>query len=330
MARGAAKHRLLAGTAIRPDALESTGLAVEAHDELQVARNLIAQFGDQPGLGIESTTTVSLGGMGLLGLAMISAPTVRHALQLGVRMHRLTFAFSQPSYGMTEAEEYIRLADERIPVDVRGLFVERDIALIARMLPFVVGREGGLRIHARLGSESIAIMQESFAGYSVVQDSVNLLSFESEMLDVPPVQANPQAYRDLVAVVLSEPELRTHADGVITRQVSARIANAPANPPTMARIASDLNMDVRSLRRKLAADNSSYREILDKTRSTLASEILLSHHVTVEEAAAQLGYYDAAGFSAAFKRWFGQSPGHFRSLQPTAQQLPGHFEKRST
>jgi AraC-like DNA-binding protein len=42
---------------------------------------------------------------------------------------------------------------------------------------------------------------------------------------------------------------------------------------------------------------------------TLATELLATTSVTVEQVAARLGYADAASFTRAYKRWTGRTPG---------------------
>jgi len=43
--------------------------------------------------------------------------------------------------------------------------------------------------------------------------------------------------------------------------------------------------------------------------STVADELLVSAGLTVSEVAYRLGYHDAAGFTRAYKRWTGTTPG---------------------
>ncbi|MGY1940976.1 helix-turn-helix domain-containing protein [Nocardia gipuzkoensis] len=59
-------------------------------------------------------------------------------------------------------------------------------------------------------------------------------------------------------------------------------------------VAAALNLSVRTLRRRLEADGTSYRELVAETRQVLA-EKLLGIGATVEDVAHRLGYADAAG-----------------------------------
>ena len=71
-------------------------------------------------------------------------------------------------------------------------------------------------------------------------------------------------------------------------------------------------MNSRTLRRKLDAEQTSYREIVAEVRMQLAIEYLRKTRMTNEEIAARLGYSDASNFRHAFKRWTSRHPSDHR------------------
>lgn len=75
-------------------------------------------------------------------------------------------------------------------------------------------------------------------------------------------------------------------------------------------------MHPRALRRRLEAEDTSYRELLAEVRTRLAIEYLRKTAMTNEEIANRLGYSDAANFRHAFIRWTGKSPSDFRVSSP--------------
>jgi AraC-like DNA-binding protein len=76
-----------------------------------------------------------------------------------------------------------------------------------------------------------------------------------------------------------------------------------------------LHVDTRTLRRRLAAEGTSYRSLVADARASMAAHLLADPSLTIDTVASRLGYYDAAALSKAFHRWFGQSPGTFRSAK---------------
>ena len=72
-------------------------------------------------------------------------------------------------------------------------------------------------------------------------------------------------------------------------------------------------MTSRTLHRRLIDEHSSYREILEEVKQSLAISYLSNTSMTVKEIAYFLGYDDDRNFSRAFRRWRGMSPSQFRS-----------------
>ena len=73
-------------------------------------------------------------------------------------------------------------------------------------------------------------------------------------------------------------------------------------------VAADLGMTGRTLRRRLASEGASYRTLLEEVRESLATEMLATGRLAVEDVALRLGYAEASSFIAAFRRWTGRTP----------------------
>lgn len=88
----------------------------------------------------------------------------------------------------------------------------------------------------------------------------------------------------------------------ISAAVRTRIIQNSQEIPSMAIIAADVHMTERTLHRKLAAEGTSYRALLDETRAAIATEMLDSG-LTVEATARRLGYSESAAFTRVYTRW---------------------------
>jgi AraC-like DNA-binding protein len=73
-------------------------------------------------------------------------------------------------------------------------------------------------------------------------------------------------------------------------------------------VAGTLRMSARNLRRRLEAENTSYKQLLDEVRCELARRYLSQEQRGVEEVAFALGFSDGSAFHKAFRRWTGESP----------------------
>lgn len=100
------------------------------------------------------------------------------------------------------------------------------------------------------------------------------------------------------------------------------VARALRNGVTDQRaIAASAGMAEATLRRKLAAERTSFRDLRDGVLAEVADH-LIDTGVTVERIAERLGYADARSFRRAFQRLFGVSPADRRARLDAAKGAP--------
>ena len=73
-----------------------------------------------------------------------------------------------------------------------------------------------------------------------------------------------------------------------------------------------LGMSTRTLSRKLAAEGTTFRRVLDEARCQLATALLHDRGLSVADIAFFLQYSEAAAFHRSFRRWTGLTPRGFR------------------
>ena len=76
--------------------------------------------------------------------------------------------------------------------------------------------------------------------------------------------------------------------------------------------ARSLNMSERTLRRRLDAEETSFREIKEEVKAILAREYLANTKFTVAQVANLLDYTETVNFRQAFVRWHGITPSQYR------------------
>jgi AraC-like DNA-binding protein len=107
------------------------------------------------------------------------------------------------------------------------------------------------------------------------------------------------------------------ADSIGKESLSAQVARLLAETlmgqePDKGFIAQQLGFSQRTLQRKLAKENSSYQEVLDQTRHSLALEYLQQAQLSVSDIAYLLGFAEPSTFYRAFKKWHAMTPGQYR------------------
>lgn len=86
-------------------------------------------------------------------------------------------------------------------------------------------------------------------------------------------------------------------------------------------VAKALNLSARTLQRRLAEEGTSFAQLLQTTRKTLAERYIQDQTLAIGEVAYLLGFSEQANFSRAFKRWFGVSPSQYRRPRMRANKV---------
>jgi AraC-like DNA-binding protein len=73
-------------------------------------------------------------------------------------------------------------------------------------------------------------------------------------------------------------------------------------------VARDLAMHRRTLNRRLKAEGTTFKALLDEARFEAARQLLDSTHLLITEIGASLGYAETSAFGRAFRRWSGMTP----------------------
>lgn len=308
--RGLDPGACLAGTGLVPADLEDAQIG--GGQELQVARNVVRLLGDPPGLGIEAGRRLTLGNMGIWGFALLTSPTWLDAAIIAVRYLRLSAAFLRPEPEAEGAELRMILNDDHLPAEVRDMLAERDLTAALGLIPTIVGNIDLVRMETRLAGVRAAALAELFPDARIDAGRPrHFFACDAALLSRRLPDADRQAWRACKQQCAALLE-RRHARTGIAAQVRSRLLADPARMPSMTEVATELHIDPRTVRRRLATEATTFRALVDETQAALATELLTTAGLTIDQVSQRLGYADAATFSRAFRRWTGQSPGGYR------------------
>ncbi len=96
-------------------------------------------------------------------------------------------------------------------------------------------------------------------------------------------------------------------------QVSWLVLGEPSRDWTAAEIGRELGIGASTLRRRLAVEGQSLRQIMADCRMKLARDLLVAGHSNVAQAAEAAGYASRSHFARRFRRAYGIPPGRMRS-----------------
>ncbi len=311
----AAQHGLdaaacLSGTGLAYDDLVHPDTEILPTQELAIIRNVIGRLGNRPGLGMEAGSRYNLADTGILGYALMSSPTFGDAIDVAWRYVALSASYlglSAPEVIGTEA--VVAIDDTQLPKDIRQFLIERDFAMVVRILPMLIGtNHPPMTFRLELAGLTLPIDSVDIENVSLAVENSdrNALIFPAELINQPMPAADPQTAAICIRQCEQLLNKRRTRLGVAA-EVRMRIIADSARMPSMSEIAKDLCVTERTLHRKLTAEGTSFRALLDEVRTTLAAE-LLGSGFTVEETARRLGYSETAAFSRAYTRWNGHPP----------------------
>ncbi|WP_168601290.1 AraC family transcriptional regulator [Novosphingobium sp. SG707] len=277
-----------------------------------------AQKFQRPMLGLSMGATFSLADLGPFYALLRAAGSLRGALDYLVlfqsRLQSRTL-FDSRREGETTIYSY-RIEDPSIWPRVQDaeFAIASYVALIrqltsTRWAPVAVHFE-----HAIAGRTDA--LHQFFRAPAIGNQVANALVLRNEDLDKPLPSAIPSEDRKLRNILewhllsLMGPEA-TPAESFVTltRDIIGRWLGR--THVDCASVAAEMKLSERSLRRRLAEEDTSFRDLLQQARQERAQTLLSKTGISLTVAAEQLGYADTAAFSRAFKEWTGVSPGRF-------------------
>ncbi|MFC7451239.1 AraC family transcriptional regulator [Rhodococcus daqingensis] len=311
--RGVPLEVCLRGTHITPADLTGLDAEVTAGDELAVIGNLLAALGDPPGLGLDAGVRYHLTAYGIWGFALISSPTLRSAIDVGLRYLDLTFAFCRIRAREAPTSMQLVLDAPGVPRELTRFVVERDAAAIQTIrrelsMPPIFDR---VEFAFPEPADGPGRYVEVFGVTPVFDAPETVLTADLAVVDRPLPQADAHTAA-LARAQCQELLARRRARTGLAGEVRDLLLDRPADPPDADRVAAALHLSGRTLRHRLAAEGTSFRALLDEVRERLAEELLVAGGLPVAEVARRLGYAEVSSFSQAFRRWKGMSPRAFR------------------
>ncbi|WP_409319106.1 helix-turn-helix domain-containing protein [Pseudomonas sp. KCJK9016] len=154
----------------------------------------------------------------------------------------------------------------------------------------------------------------SFFGFPVrLRGSDVVFHFSKRQLECSIPTANPAVLQSTLALMREElnKHLRDGSRG-IKEQVIKLLESLHGAYPDIQTVAHQLKITERTLRRRLAIENCSFRQILDEVRYARAKQLLQTQQ-PISKISEELGYSDVSSFRYAFKRWAGKNVTDFRS-----------------
>lgn len=310
--RGCAVEDALRSTGLTQSQLAVPGAEIWAYQEQRLVENLVAAFGVGSDFAFRAGLRYRLDAFGMLGFAVLSSLTLREVLEVSLRYQDLAFTLARARLVTTRDTSAIELDISELPPLVGRFAVEQCFASVWTAMSELGGETPSACIEFACPRPATGDVCAATLGTVARYDApVDRMIFPNQYLSRTRPDVDSTAHAACERQCQELIALRRERVGV-SGLVQERLRRAVGVTPSMDQVARDLNMSVRSLRRALVAEDTSFRMLTDRVRMQRAEELLAASRETIEDIAHVLGYATAPAFVRAFKRSHRLPPGAWR------------------
>ncbi|MFI9814993.1 AraC family transcriptional regulator [Saccharothrix variisporea] len=271
-----------------------------------------------PDLGLRVASRQDFGMLGPLALAIRNSPTVADALEctsryLFVHARSLSLTMEDDPYGARGVAALRYGQPPWLPVSVQA--TDLGLGFLHRAIKFLVGGSYGLRsVELPYTPVSVGVYEEFFGTTVHVGRSAPMLRVPRSLAAQPLAGGDERVWR-LALAFLAE---QTAGEGasVALRVRGVVVQSLGTVPPEVGAVARLVNMHPRTLQRRLAAEGTTFAEILDDVRRQAALRYLTTTDMPMSQVAGMLGLSEQSALSRCCRRWWGATPSAIRRSGP--------------
>jgi AraC-like DNA-binding protein len=312
-------HQLILDSGIDPNVMASANGRIIGTQFQSLIKHLIEQSNDSL-MGLHSSQFVQPGSYSVLGYITMSCATIGDAMDKIQPYERLVGDMGTTSFqdlGSSLLQQWHCIYDD---TSVRPHMIDNVLASWTTFARWLANQDASPeKILFQRSAPSVEIQQEYQAFFKAE------LEFNADCDGII-------LSKDLLSISLRQPDnlllktLESHAKEQIAHleqnsaSFSEKVKAIIQNQLNMGSarkelVATELNMTERTLQRKLVSEKTSYQNLLNEVRFELASELLKSSEIGIQDIAYNLGFADGRSFHRSFKNWTGVTPGQFREKQ---------------
>jgi AraC-like DNA-binding protein len=318
---GISAESALAGVRIAKNATSSPDTRVSVNQIVEFYRNT-NKLCNNPHFAYGAGLRFHVTDYGMYGFAILSSTNYRRTMQFAVKYHQLAAPLAEIDF--KEADgcgiwTFTPMAHPRIDASLYRFLVEMHFGIIVSLHRDLMGPSfAGREVRVTYSAPDDASDYSALFGCPVLfNQSANQLRFATAWLDLTPKLGNEITYVTVVELcdrLIDDLQLRAGLAG----QVRQLLLTNLLQPLSFSNIASNLNMSVRTLRRRLREEKTSFRNLVDELRMEIAIRYLRETNLTVGHISESLGFSDVATFRQAFRRWTKAAPHKFRKMSGDA------------
>ena len=309
---GISRQRLLDGSGVASDDLDTPDKLISHAQELRVFANALACTRD-PALGLSLGLRMHVSAYGMLGYTMLASRTLRDALNLALGHPALLGTYFRLSLEADRDEARLVASGYRYAPELTVFNSELCLTSLLTVLQDLLGtvvqpRRVCLSYRPPLHAASYTAMLGCPVEFGA---SHTALCFDPALLTRTLPLADPvTCHYGLQQCLKLDAQLNSRHD--VLEQIRQHLAGNLREACDLDSVARQLHRSERTLRRHLQRLNTSFQRLLDEVRYDKARQLLSQTDLPIYLIAEHLGYSETASFRHAFQRWSGQSPSLYR------------------
>ncbi|EHH03592.1 AraC-type DNA-binding domain-containing protein [Agrobacterium tumefaciens CCNWGS0286] len=265
-------------------------------------------------MGLETGIREKITSVGLVGYAMLTAPTIGDAVKLGLQLQKDTGSMLEFDTHKTSEGIVVTASSRFHDPDIYVFLVEEAFASFMGIAVGLVGDEfRPLRVDFAYPAPAHAAAYQKVFGCDVHFGRMeNAFLYDPSWYKRPLATSDRFTHRQLLDF-LAYNRARTREAAEITESVERVLKQKLQDRINVTKVARELGMSERTLRRRLAESGVSFQGLLDGLRKNRSLELLANPQMSVEQIAFAVGFTDPHNFRRAFRRWTGTTPGLLRA-----------------
>lgn len=313
VAHGLSREKLLAAARLSDEMRGDPDARISTFAYVVLWKELITALPDVV-VPVELVRALQPKDLGITAQVVLRADDLTHATQLIERFVRLTdtaMSFARPERG-----------------DLIGFSVAHRPEVMAMRFPIELMLGVGFRMLSLAADGPSPVAEVTFAhaaAYPVASYEalfgvpVRFGAPESAVWIPRAEMSRPFAGRDPIARHYLEAHaeqmlaaLPVDAPPIVAQIRDAILGELATSGAELSRVAKHVAMSTRTVQRRLEEAGTSYQDLVDEVRSSMAFSLLRDRSRSIVEVAFELGYADLKGFYRAFRRWADTTPADWR------------------
>jgi len=311
--QGAPHEHLITMTGLETAHFENLDGRIPLH-KLVTLWHAAVELTQNPALGLQIGAQSDPKNAGIISLVCMNAPTLGEMLSRIIRYMRLIAESDR--FELVEENECVRFVFQIEAPEAFTIYgIERTFTMGLNWINTFVGTNiKPKEVHFQYRRpDYIHEYDRIFSCPLFFEQEGNTIVFDKNILNIPAISYNvyldeliQKQTKQLLDELGTDKEIKWQTQQLILKQLPTGDLNVDI-------ISEKMNMSRRTLARKLKEENTSFQDLLEKTRKELATDYLKRNTLSINDIAFMLGFSESSAFSRAFKRWCGHNPQEYRN-----------------